>query len=81
MYLQELTVGLLCSRARWSDRSRGAMALLADAMLGEARGIARNRYENTLVHPWMRGYLKHVYWEHPWKYHDVDVAQRAKIAK
>jgi len=38
-------------------------------------------YENTLVHPWMRGYLKHVYWEHPWKYHDVDVAQRAKIAK
>jgi len=38
-------------------------------------------YENTLVQPWMRGYLKHVYWEHPWKYHDVDVAQRAKIAK
>jgi len=38
-------------------------------------------YENTLVQPWMRGYLKHVYWEHPWKYHDVDVAQRAKAAK
>jgi hypothetical protein len=49
MYLQELTAGLLCSRARWSDRSRGAMGLLADAMLGEAREIARSRYEKTLV--------------------------------
>jgi ABC-type transport system substrate-binding protein len=38
-------------------------------------------YENTLVQPWMRGYHKHVYWEHPWKYHDVDVAQRAKATK
>ena len=28
--------------------------------------------ENTLVQPWMRGYKKHVYWEHPWKYLDVD---------
>ncbi|CAG0981820.1 Heme-binding protein A [Burkholderiales bacterium] len=35
-------------------------------------------YENTLVRPWVRGYLKHVYWEHPWKFHDIDVAaQRA----
>jgi ABC-type transport system substrate-binding protein len=38
-------------------------------------------YENTLAHPWMRGYVKHVYWEHPWKYHDVDVGRRAKRAK
>ena len=38
-------------------------------------------YENTLVQPWVRGYLKNVYWEHPWKYHDVDVALRAKSAK
>ena len=35
-------------------------------------------YENTLVRPWVRGYVKHVSWEHPWKYHDLDVAaQRA----
>jgi len=35
-------------------------------------------YENTLVQPWVRGYVKHVYWEHPWKYHDLDTAQRAR---
>jgi ABC-type transport system substrate-binding protein len=28
--------------------------------------------ENTLVQPWVRGYKKHAYWEHPWKYLDVD---------
>ena len=28
--------------------------------------------ENTLVQPWVRGYKKHVYWEHPWKYLDVE---------
>jgi ABC-type transport system substrate-binding protein len=38
-------------------------------------------YENTLVQPWVRGYLKHVYWEHPWKYHDLDVGIRASAGK
>ena len=33
--------------------------------------------ENTLVQPWMRGYKKHVYWEHPWKYLDVDERRQA----
>ena len=33
-------------------------------------------YENTLVRPWVRGYVKHVSWEHPWKYHDLDVEAR-----
>jgi oligopeptide transport system substrate-binding protein len=28
--------------------------------------------ENTLVQPWVLGYKKHAYWEHPWKYLDVD---------
>jgi ABC-type transport system substrate-binding protein len=32
--------------------------------------------ENTLVQPWVRGYKKHVYWEHPWKYLDVDERRR-----
>ncbi|HUH92369.1 MAG TPA: ABC transporter substrate-binding protein [Casimicrobiaceae bacterium] len=27
--------------------------------------------ENTLVQPWVRGYKKHAYWEHPWKYLDL----------
>jgi ABC-type transport system substrate-binding protein len=35
-------------------------------------------YENTLVRPWVRGYVKHQSFEHPWKYLDVDpAAQRA----
>ena len=32
--------------------------------------------ENTLVQPWVVGYKKHVYWEHPWKYLDVDPARQ-----
>ena len=32
--------------------------------------------ENTLVQPWVLGYKKHVYWEHPWKYLDVDVSRQ-----
>ncbi|HEX8012873.1 MAG TPA: ABC transporter substrate-binding protein [Casimicrobiaceae bacterium] len=28
--------------------------------------------ENTLLQPWVLGYKKHAYWEHPWKYLDVD---------
>ena len=31
-----------------------------------------NRYENTLVRPWVVGYRKHIYLEHPWKYLDLD---------
>jgi ABC-type transport system substrate-binding protein len=30
------------------------------------------RYENTLVRPWVVGYRKHIYLEHPWKYLDID---------
>jgi peptide/nickel transport system substrate-binding protein len=33
--------------------------------------------ENTLLQPWLLGYKKHVYWEHPWKYLDVDGARQA----
>ena len=33
--------------------------------------------ENTLVQPWVRGYKKHAYWEHPWQYVGVDTAQLA----
>ena len=34
------------------------------------------RYENTLVRPWVQGYAKHVYDEHPWKYLDIDTARQ-----
>ena len=33
--------------------------------------------ENTLVQPWVVGYKKHAYWEHPWLYIGVDSAQLA----
>jgi len=34
------------------------------------------RWENTLVRPWVLGYVKHVYYEHPWKYLDLDPGRR-----
>jgi len=33
------------------------------------------RYTNTLVRPWVLGYKRHVYFEHPWKYLDIDTAR------
>lgn len=33
--------------------------------------------ETTLVQPWVRGYMKHAYWEHAWAYLDIDEKQRA----
>jgi len=33
--------------------------------------------ETTLLQPWVRGYKKHAYWEHPWLYIGVDNAQLA----
>jgi ABC-type transport system substrate-binding protein len=33
--------------------------------------------ENTLVEPWVLGYKKHAYWEHPWAYLDIDTSKRA----
>jgi ABC-type transport system substrate-binding protein len=33
--------------------------------------------ETTLVQPWVNGYRKHAYWEHPWMYLDVDSARMA----
>ena len=34
------------------------------------------RYENTLVRPWVQGYKKNIYIEHPWHFIDIDVAKR-----
>ncbi len=36
--------------------------------------------ENTLVQPWVLGYRKHAYWEHPWKYLDIDPARKPRSA-
>jgi oligopeptide transport system substrate-binding protein len=33
--------------------------------------------ETTLVQPWVRGYVKHAYWEHAWAYLDIDDKQRS----
>lgn len=35
------------------------------------------RIESTLLRPWVLGYAKHVYDEHPWQYLDLDLAQRS----
>jgi oligopeptide transport system substrate-binding protein len=32
--------------------------------------------ENTLLQPWVQGYKKHAYWEHPWKYLDIDTVRQ-----
>jgi len=32
--------------------------------------------ESTIVQPWVVGYKKHAYWDHPWAYLDVD---RSKV--
>jgi ABC-type transport system substrate-binding protein len=61
------------------DRLYARMAQIVAAYAPWDLGVYN--YENTLVQPWVRGYMKHVYWEHPWKYHDLDVALRAKRAK
>ncbi len=34
------------------------------------------RVENTLTRPWLLGYRKHIYFEHAWKYYDLDLARR-----
>ena len=41
--------------------------------------LGEYRIENTLVRPWVRGYKKHIFWEHPWLYLDVDVAARGAM--
>ena len=33
--------------------------------------------EDTLVQPWVRGYRKNAYWEHPWQYLGIDAARLA----
>ena len=33
--------------------------------------------ENTVIAPWVKGYKKHAYVEHPWMYLDVDNARQA----
>jgi len=36
------------------------------------------RIENTLVRPWVQGYKKNIYFEHAWKFLDIDVAKQKK---
>ena len=33
------------------------------------------RYENTVVRPWVQGYKKNIYIEHPWRFIDIDTAK------
>ena len=35
-----------------------------------------NRLNNTLVHPWVVGYKQHAFYEHNWRYLDLDLSKR-----
>ena len=40
-----------------------------------------NRLNNTLVHPWVQGYKQHAFYEHNWRYLDIDLPRRAATLK
>ena len=66
------SLGALLDDAALYARMAGIVAAYAPWELGAYT------YENTLVRPWVRGYVKHVSWEHPWKYHDLDIEARRR---
>jgi ABC-type transport system substrate-binding protein len=35
-----------------------------------------NRLNNTLTHPWVVGYKQHAFYEHNWRYLDIDLTKR-----
>jgi len=35
-----------------------------------------NRLNNTLTHPWVIGYKQHAFYEHNWRYLDIDLTKR-----
>lgn len=35
-------------------------------------------YANDVSHPWLKNYVRHPFWRTPWKYVDIDVAERTK---
>ena len=39
------------------------------------------RIENIIVHPWVEGYKYNTYDPHPWKYLDLDLAQRKRATR
>lgn len=49
LYLGELVHALVCEEARWSERSREGIDRLSNAMIAEAQGLARTRYEKSLL--------------------------------
>ena len=38
-----------------------------------------NRLNNTLTHPWVIGYKQHAFYEHNWRYLDIDVTKRKQV--
>ena len=37
-------------------------------------------YANDVSHPWLKNYLRHPFWRTPWKYVDIDVAERERLS-
>ena len=40
-----------------------------------------NRINNTLTNPWVLGYKQHAFYEHNWRYLDIDLPKRAAVLK
>lgn len=38
-------------------------------------------YANDVSHPWLKNYVRHPFWRTPWKYVDLDVAERERLRK
>jgi oligopeptide transport system substrate-binding protein len=37
-------------------------------------------YANGVSHPWLKNYVRHPFWRTPWKYVDIDVAERDRLS-
>ncbi len=68
------------TRRELARRARAQRALPPDGRVVAAYNpweLGVYTLENTLVQPWVLGYRKHAYWEHPWLYLDLDPVRRA----
>ncbi len=76
LYAQDASA---CPTAPERDALYARMAEIVAAYAPWDLGVYR--IENTLVQPWVLGYKKHAYREHPWQYLDIDVAAARAPAK
>jgi len=66
------------SRTLPDGKERDALYRRMSELVGAYAPVSLAVYpiENTLVAPWVLGYKKNAYWEHPWQYLDIDTVTR-----